>query len=90
MPLILDTPENVSINCAKIVAFRVVSEPLSIEISYVRGVEDAAGFKPIDGGTSLFNEAAIDQVDPTGSIRSELKDACYQLLESVVGKGTIE
>lgn len=89
MPLNLDNPLQVAITTVKITNFSVVAEPLSVTISFVRGYETPAGFSAIDSGSASFDAEQIAAVDPTGQTYLAMKDALYELLETVVGDGTI-
>lgn len=91
MPLVLDDPETVTIQTVRITSFNCIVEPLICQVNYVTGTTDAQGvFTQIGGGTATFDQAQIAVVDPTGSIYNSMKDALYELLESVVGPGTID
>lgn len=90
MPLVLDTPTQVTVTTVKITAFTFTVEPLTCQIVYVEGYETPDGFVQTGNSTAMFNQDQILAVDPTGTVYNGMKDALYELLETVVGPGTVE
>jgi predicted cupin superfamily sugar epimerase len=91
MPLELDTPELVTVTTVRIVSFSCTVSPLTVTVVYQNGVSQPDGsFQSVTSGMAIFDQAQIETVDPDGTIYTSMKDALYQLLETVVGPGTID
>jgi len=88
MPLILDTPEVITVGSVKINSFSVRLAPtIAVEIQYCRINDDGSA---ADYKVSTFGPDDVAQVDPSGKTYEAMKQAMYALLELVVGPGTVE
>lgn len=90
MPLVLDTPTQVTVTTVKITSFNFTVNPEICQIVYVEGYETPDGFVQVGNNTATYNQEQIAAVDPDGTIYSSMKDALYQLLETTVGPGTVD
>lgn len=89
MPLVLDTPEQITVTTVRISSFSVTVEPLACVVSYQTGFDTSEGFVATGSSTASFSADQISTVDPQGAVYSAMKDALYELLETRVGSGTI-
>ncbi len=93
MPLILKDPETVKVDTVSITSFTVNVHPPGVTVSYSRGYLLGGAekkFVTLSSTNATFDSDAIATADKDGKLHAGMRAALYDLLQPLVGSGTVK